>query len=70
VSLPHVAEVFDQVANDFPLVVDAGRTSHVLPQDYGDWAIIPCPQCGTKNRIRSLPITVQFRCSCGRVHKA
>lgn len=70
VSLPRVAEVFDQVAQEFPLVVDAGRTSHVLPQDYGDWTIISCNQCGTKNRVRSLPVTVQFRCSCGRVHKA
>jgi len=67
VSIPKVAQVFDRVASQFPLIIKSGRQNFVIPQDFGGTKMVRCRGCGEKIRIRTLYADVRFRCSsCGK----
>jgi len=63
VSLQRAVDVFDQVAEAFPLIVGSGRSKQVMPQDYGQKEPITCRQCSSVNHIRNLPVTLRHRCA-------
>lgn len=63
VSLKQAVQVFDQVAESFPLIVGSGRSRQVMPQDYGQREDVTCRRCGSKNRIRNLPVDLRHRCA-------
>lgn len=68
VSLQQAVQVFDQVAEAFPLIVGSGRSRQVMPQDYGQKERVTCRQCGSASHIRKLPVTLRHRCaSCNAI---